>query len=296
MLRVNAAGPHEFAGTPLGNSRGTPYGGLTLAHAALAADLTVGPALSLTSLSARFLAPGDASRIVLHAVEEVHSGRSVASRRVVSHQNDTTLVDTSALFQRRNLANVEARTDDATEVDATTWSIDDLPGPLDDDARRWLAGRIDWSPFEVRFPNTPPLALQVGTQDGAGRYQAWLRPRSPLAASSRAALQTVLVFASDLFLLSAAAPTYGPVHELQLITLSHAMWFHEAVLDSGWVLCQQELIWSRDGQVCCRGSLHDTRGRLLATTVQEGIVRTKTREGGYGVGEGRQHPASAASG
>jgi acyl-CoA thioesterase-2 len=84
------------------------------------------------------------------------------------------------------------------------------------------------------------------------------------------------VLASDLLLLSAALPPHGFMigdGRLQFASLDHAVWFHAPFRADDWLFYDQEGTWAGASRALCRGSLFDRDGTLVASVVQEGLLR-----------------------
>jgi acyl-CoA thioesterase-2 len=83
-------------------------------------------------------------------------------------------------------------------------------------------------------------------------------------------------YTSDLFLLTAAMVRHGLRHDddgVLALTLNHTMWFHAPLRTDDWWRYDQEGSWSGAGRLLCRGQMFDRSGRLVATTMQEGLLR-----------------------
>jgi acyl-CoA thioesterase-2 len=63
--------------------------------------------------------------------------------------------------------------------------------------------------------------------------------------------------------------------DLQLASLDHAMWFHRAFAADDWLLYVQDSPSAAGGRGFCRGMLFARDGRLVASTVQEGLMRER---------------------
>ena len=60
---------------------------------------------------------------------------------------------------------------------------------------------------------------------------------------------------------------------MQVASLDHAMWFHQPVDVSEWLLYAQDSPSASAGRGLTRGCIYDAEGSLLASTVQEGLIR-----------------------
>jgi acyl-CoA thioesterase-2 len=61
----------------------------------------------------------------------------------------------------------------------------------------------------------------------------------------------------------------------QLTSLDHAVWFHAPFRADDWLCYQQEGTWAGNARALCRGYLFDRRGTLVATVMQEGLIRLR---------------------
>src|SRR5690606_19386988 len=105
------------------------------------------------------------------------------------------------------------------------------------------------------------------------REQAWFRitehlPDQPLAHVCAAA------YASDLTLLGTAVrPHDTSAVEIQGASLDHAMWFHRPFRADEWLLYDRESPSASGARGLAIGYLYTAAGRLVATVVQEGLMR-----------------------
>jgi acyl-CoA thioesterase-2 len=88
----------------------------------------------------------------------------------------------------------------------------------------------------------------------------------------------VLAYASDFTLLDTALIAHGKLlfdGDIQLASLDHAMWFHRPFRADGWLLYVQDSPSAFGARGYCRGAIFDLEGRLVASTVQEGLMRPR---------------------
>jgi acyl-CoA thioesterase II len=121
---------------------------------------------------------------------------------------------------------------------------------------------VDWNPPDRRDP-LPPF------------QRVWLRADGTL--SDDAVLHAcVLTYASDMTLLDTALlPHGGSWHDpsMFMASLDHAMWFHRPFRADEWLLYSQDSPSASAGRGLGRGAIHTADGRLVATVVQEGLIR-----------------------
>jgi acyl-CoA thioesterase II len=241
------------------------FGGEVAGQALVAAARTVEPARTVHSLHAYFLRPGDPARPILYQVDPIRDGRSFTTRRVVGIQHGEAIFTLSASFQ----VHEDGLHHQLPVLDAP--DPDELP-----EAATTVPGQENWYarfPIELRFPDGPP---GVST-DATPRQLTWMR--SPERLPDDPALHAcAATYFSDLLLLSTALRPHQRVlgdPRLQMASLDHAVWFHAPFRADNWLGYQQEGTWAGGARALCRGYLFDRHGTLVATVMQEGLIRLR---------------------
>jgi acyl-CoA thioesterase-2 len=254
---------------------GTPrvFGGQVLGQALFAASATVETNRAAHSLHAYFLLPGDVNAPIIYEVDRSRDGNSFSSRRVVAIQHGQQIFHMSASFQ--------------TEQEGLDHQLSMPPVP----APETLLGRVDalgnavgapgtnWQgtkslPFDFRTVDT---AAQMSGEPSAPVSQFWFRavdalPDDPMLHRS------VLAYASDFYLLFAAAKPHGftfPSDKLRMATIDHAMWFHRPLRVDDWLLYSVSSPSASGSRGLSVGSVFDRNGQLVASVAQEGMLRVK---------------------
>jgi acyl-CoA thioesterase-2 len=240
------------------------FGGEVAGQALVAAARTVDPGRTVHSLHAYFLRPGDPTRPILYQVDPIRDGKSFTTRRVLGIQHGEAIFTLSASFQ----VHEDGLQHQVPVLDAAP--PEDLP------AADTVPGREDWFarfPIELRFPDGAP---------GPGgspepRQLTWMR--SPERLPDDPALHAcAATYFSDLLLLSTALRPHQRVlgdPRLQMASLDHAVWFHAPFRADDWLCYQQEGPWAGGGRALCQGRLFDRAGVLVATVMQEGLIRVR---------------------
>jgi acyl-CoA thioesterase-2 len=244
------------------------FGGEVAGQALVAAARTVEPDRTVHSLHAYFLRPGDPKRPILYQVDPIRDGRSFTTRRVVGIQRGDAIFTLSASFQvHEDGLHHQLPVLDAADPDDLPPVTEAVPGRPED----WFAR----FPIELRFPDGPP-----GVSRGEGappRQLTWMR--SPDRLPDDPALHACAVtYFSDLMLLSTALLPHQRVlgdPRLQMASLDHAVWFHAPFRADDWLCYQQEGTWAGNARALCRGHLFDRQGTLVATVMQEGLIRLR---------------------
>jgi acyl-CoA thioesterase-2 len=249
------------------------FGGQVAGQALVAAARTVDDGSRVHSLHAYFLRPGDPKVPILYTVDRIRDGRSFTTRRVVAIQHGRAIFNLAASFQ----------------VDEDGYEhglpMPDVPPPesLPDWQAQW-ASVADLAPdrfgrpraIDLRYVTGAPPS-RVGTS--STRQQVWLRAAGRLPDDP--VLHTcLLTYASDMTLLDTALLPYGTSaldESIQMASLDHAMWFHQPFRADTWLLYDQETPAASGGRGLTRGSVFRRDGTLVASVVQEGLVRRRRR-------------------
>jgi acyl-CoA thioesterase-2 len=249
------------------------FGGQVAGQALVAAVRTVPADRSVHSLHAYFIRPGDPRVPIVYDTERVRDGRSFTTRRVLAIQHGEAIFSLSASFQLHE-EGLEHSEPAPTGVPAP----DTLPTVGERVARGdgagWLAREP--RPIDMRFVDEPAWSsARTGPTDAPVRV--WMRadgtlPDDPLLHVC------LLTYASDMTLLGSVVARHDvPFDRLQMASLDHAMWFHRPFRADQWLLytCYSPTASGSRGLATGRFTTED--GRLVATTVQEGLVRLRRR-------------------
>ena len=63
--------------------------------------------------------------------------------------------------------------------------------------------------------------------------------------------------------------------DLQVATIDHSMWFHRPYRLDEWLLYAIESPSASGGRGFVKGQIYNQQGDLVATTVQEGVIRKR---------------------
>jgi acyl-CoA thioesterase-2 len=234
------------------------FGGQVAGQALVAATRTAPPALTVHSLHAYFLNPGRPDLPVLYQVEHLKDGRSFSSRRVSGVQDGRVIFSMAASFQVA---------EDGPEHQDTMPAVtppEELTEPELNDPDFNELHRLEWPGWDLRRDTRPPTG-------GGTRQNVWLRYRERLPDDPTLHV-CALAYASDLTLLGCAlVPHPGLV--VTLASLDHAMWFLRPFRADDWLLYAQTSPSAGSGRGLTQGQIFDRAGRLVAATVQEGLLR-----------------------
>ncbi|MFJ1702711.1 acyl-CoA thioesterase [Kitasatospora sp. NPDC088346] len=278
LLRIEELDENLFRGRCHAGAPMRAFGGQVAAQALTAAGRTVDPRRLVHSLHGYFLRPGDPQRPIVYQVDQVRDGMSYATRRVTAVQRGEAIFTLSASFKVPEESGGRQRT------------MPPVPGPdeLPDPFLAWeradpedFARSTDFRTLELRFipAGTPGLPPEL---PGVPQQFVWLRTGTPLPADDPLIQVCALTYLSDLTLASTTALHLQP-HRFQrtgpplitLASLDHAMWFHRPFRADDWLLFAQRSPSVSDGRGLALGEFYDRDGLLVASAVQETLVRER---------------------
>ncbi len=251
------------------------FGGQVASQALVSAARTADVDRVVHSLHAYFLRPGDTKVPILYDVERTRDGRSFSTRRVVARQHGRPIFYMSASFQvpEEGLDHQDPMPPVAGPLDCPELG-DVLAGltgrPRDDWDREWAA-------LDVRYAGDSRAGGALQDDRHPALARVWLKASGPVG-DDPVLHAAVLAYASDLTLLSATVVPHGTYigdPRLQPASLDHAMWFHRPLRADQWLLYDQVSPSASGGRGFATGRLFTEDGRLVATAVQEGLVRLR---------------------
>ncbi len=264
-----------------GQSRdiGTKYvfGGQVLGQALSAAQATLdesaGEPRAAHSLHAYFLRAGDIEAPIVYNVDRTRDGGSFSVRRVTAIQHGQPIFFCAASFQQH-----EAGAEHQMSMPEVPKPEDLAPAPavppevlakLPNKVQRWLSRM---GPFEFRHvyprdelnpPKRPPF------------QQVWFR-LSEKVGDAPELHRALLAYASDFHLLGTATFPHGISYYqpgVAMASLDHALWFHRPFRADDWLLYAIDSPTAQNARGLARGLIYDRAGQLVASTVQEGMIR-----------------------
>jgi acyl-CoA thioesterase-2 len=157
----------------------------------------------------------------------------------------------------------------SSESDVPQDRLNEVPQLL----RRWYArtGPFDFRPVQkvdVFSPRPRPPFSNI-----------WFRLNDKINVPDQMH-RALMAYASDFHLVGTATLPHGisfVQDDLVMASLDHAMWFHRPARVDEWLLYSCDSPSSSGGRGLARGSIFDRSGRLVASAVQEGMIRVGDR-------------------
>jgi len=270
-----------------GQSRdiGTRYvfGGQVLGQALAAAHATLDNGRHCHSLHAYFLRAGDIDHPIVYDVDRTRDGGSFSVRRISAIQHGKVIFFCAASFQdeetgaehQANMPLVPLPEDIPPAAPLAPEVLAGLPTKV----QRWLSrgGPFEFRHVHPRDELNPPKLPPV--------QQVWFRLRESVGDIPASMHQTLLAYASDFHLLGTATFPHGISYytpRVQMASLDHGLWFHRPFRIDEWLLYSLDSPSSQASRGLARGQVFDRQGRLVASSVQEGLIRVVPDPAGKG--------------
>lgn len=254
---------------------GAVFGGQVMGQALAAAKYTLQPERPVHSFHSYFLRPGDVNKPIIYDVENIRDGKTTSTRRVQALQYGKPIFYMTASFQQP-AAGFEHQS-----------LMPEVPGPeeLTPESER-LAALADKMPAKLRkklLAENPIDMRQVNYVDPMKPEKAeplryiWLKANGELPDDPRIH-KYLLTYAADFNFLPTALMPHGHSFwepQLQVATIDHSMWFHDNFRFDDWILYVMESPRSIAGRGLVQGHFYSRDGRLVATAMQEGLIRPR---------------------
>lgn len=254
---LGEAGALRYRGRNIGEGHGVIFGGQLLAQAVVAAARSV-PAKSVKSIHTIFARGGSADQAVEIDVDPMHAGRAFASVTVSIRQGERLCARALVLL-------------DAPDADLIRHGapMPEVPGP-DGTPRRteggwWEIGVVD--------------GVDIADPDAVGPAELAVWTRFPVAPADLTTSQALLAYASDGFLIGTAMRPHPGVGQslahvsISTSVISHTLTFHEPFSAADWLLLVHESPYAGRGRSYGRAHVYAPDGRLVASFVQESMIR-----------------------
>ena len=259
------------------SSIGSPrvFGGQVLAQSLSAAMRTVPEDRFVHSLHGYFVLPGSVEQPIVFEVDRIRDGGSFTTRAVKAIQNGAAIFHLTASFQKDqqgydhqiDMPEVKPPGELVSYEGMAKQYGDALP----DNIRKLLSIK---RPLEFR----PVEFLNPFAQEKYDPFRnVWLKSNGDMG-DRRREHSLVLAYASDYNLLTTALLPHGKAvdtRNIQMASLDHAMWFHRPFRADDWLLYSIDSPSASGARGFTRGNIFDADGRLVASVVQEGLVRRR---------------------
>jgi acyl-CoA thioesterase II len=237
---------------------GVVFGGQLLAQT-IVAGATVDPGKEIKSVHTVFARGGSLDQPLDIEVEAMHTGRALASATVTVRQG--------ARLCTRSLCLLST-----VEPDLIRHGLDApaVGGPEDAPAR---AGEADF--WEIRVVD----GVDISDPEAVGPAELLVWSRFPGSTESGVMGQALLAYATDGFLIGTAMRPHPGIGQsmshvsISTSVLSHTLTFHEPIEAGAWHLLAHRSPYAGRGRTYGRADVFAEDGRLVASFVQDNMVR-----------------------
>lgn len=278
------------------------FGGQVLGQAVAAASQTVTAGLSLHSLHAYFVRPGQLDHPLVYDVSRIRDGSSFATRTIAAKQDGQGILTMIASFHRREYASLDNQAlmpavpaPDSLPTEAERIQkllLDPDVDPMVKEMYKLRANPQMESPFDTRVVVdslnwSSPEAAQVKAKNNFVRLGMpcqliWFRARNRLPDDEHIH-HAVVAYHSDMGLLGTArvgvpSSKFWEAKPM-MASLDHAMWFHQPFPSwraDEWLLYVMYSPRMSGARGLSHGHIFTQDGRLVVSCTQEGLIRLGT--------------------
>jgi acyl-CoA thioesterase-2 len=249
------------------------FGGQILGQGLQAAAQTVDAERQAHSLHGYFLLAGASDIPVIYDVELTRDGGSFSTRRVVARQRARPIFHMELSFHRReqgfeHSSALEGEVPDPEQLMSTAELGQKYAALLPPGLAKMLGLQtiVEMRPLE-------PESFMLRRPELA-RARFWIKSAARLPDDPLTQL-SALAYLSDYFLASTAAliHTVPVAGNVMMASLDHAMWFHQAARADEWILVDAMSPFAGGARGLTRAGMFDRERRLIASVVQEGLIR-----------------------
>ena len=262
---------NTFTGTHPGKPPVRTFGGQLIAQSLVAGSRTVTTDLPPAALTVTFINGGDPTADIDYHVVNLRDERRFANRRVDAMQDGNLLASAmvSYLSGGRGLEH---------GVDAPEVAEPETLPPIGERLRGYEKTVPGFAnalrPIEWRYANDPAWVLR-NKGERLPYNRVWIKadgtmPDDPLLHTA------AMVYSSDTTVLDSIITTHGlswGFDRIFAVTVNHSVWFHRQVDFNDWVLYSTTSPVAADSRGLGTGHFFDRSGAIIATVVQEGIVK-----------------------
>lgn len=278
LLDLEPESDSVFIGQTDPHPGGHVFGGQVMGQAIVAMGRTVPEGRRIHSSYSYFLAAGLPDRPIRFHVDTLRDGGSFSVRRVLAVQeepsgSERTILAMTSSFQEQQtgLEHAEPMPEGVPSPENVPTTAQVLAGIDHPVARYWSTQR----PIDIRHVSDPVYIRPDAS--GSAAQMVWMRAIAPIDAAP-IVHDAILAFATDYTPFEAILRRQGltwTTPGLRAATVNHGIWWHHHVPADEWLLYAQESPSATGGRGLSEGRIWTRDGQLVATVVQEGMIRVK---------------------
>ncbi|MBI3215857.1 MAG: acyl-CoA thioesterase II [Mycobacterium sp.] len=271
VLDLRRTGDDTFVGSHPSKNPVRTFGGQMMAQAFVAASRTLSFELPPSALSVHFIAGGDPTADLEFQVVRLRDERRFANRRVDVVQNGALLTTAlvSFLAGGRGLEH-GVEVPEVPEPHGLPKIGELLAGY--EETVPLFAGAL--KPIEWRYTNDPAWIMR-DKGERLPHNRVWMKTEGPMP-DDPVLHNAALVYSSDTTILDSIITTHGLSwgwDRIFAVSMDHSVWFHRPIRFDEWVLYSTTSPVAAESRGLGTGHFFDSAGHVIATVVQEGIVK-----------------------
>lgn len=246
--------------------------------------------MRIHSLHSYFLRPGDPKIPIIYDVQSLRDGGNFSALSVRARQKGKMIFLFDCSFQRKDYAYNsvqlahQIQMPEAPAPETLLSSAEVIRRCSEDERipskfRRFLERRAQL-PFPIDYRYCNVRDFNSSEKVGEASQMLWMKASERLSDESHIH-QCVCAYASDSVLVETMLLPHGLfLHSpnIKAASLDHAMWFHEDNFRADeWILYQLESPRTSFSRGLSYGRMYDSRGRLIVSVAQEGLIRVTDR-------------------
>ncbi len=271
LLDLSRIDTDRFTGTHPSKNPPRTFGGQLMAQSFVAGSRTLERDLPPSALSVHFINGGDIDKDIEFQVVRLRDERRFANRRVDAYQDGRLLASTLIGYLAGGAGLEHGIAAPEVAAPETLPPVTDLlvgyekTVPLFIEALR---------PIEWRYTNDPAWVMR-DKGERLEHNRVWVRADGPMPDDP--VLHTAaLVYCSDTTVLDSIITTHGLSWGFDRIfaaSANHSLWFHRPIQFDDWLLYSTSSPVATDLRGLGTGHFFNRSGHIVATVVQEGVVR-----------------------
>ncbi|MGV0644987.1 acyl-CoA thioesterase domain-containing protein [Mycolicibacterium sp. XJ879] len=247
------------------------FGGQMMAQAFMAASRSLKHLTPPSALSAHFIAGGDPQKDLEFHIVRLRDERRFANRRVDVMQDGQLLTTAMVSYLSGGRSLEHGIKPPELPGPQSVPPVDDLLRGYEDVVPHFVNALrpIDW-----RYTNDPTWVMRKKGEK-LPHNRVWMKALGQMP-DDPAVHAAALVYSSDTTVLDSIITTHGlswGYDRIFAVTTNHSVWFHRPIRFDDWVLYSTSSPVAADSRGLGTGHFFDPSGQLLATVVQEGIVK-----------------------
>lgn len=271
VLDLNRVADDLFMGSHPSKNPMRTFGGQLMAQSFVASSRTLTRDLPPSALSVHFINGGDTAKDIEFRVTRLRDERRFANRRVDAMQDGMLLSSAMISYMSGGRGLEHAVEAPPVAPPHTVPPISELLRGYEDTVPHFVNAL---QPIEWRYTNDPAWVMR-DKGERLPHNRVWVKAGGVMP-DDKVLHTAALVYSSDTTVLDSVITTHGLSWGFDRIfaaSANHTVWFHRHVGFDDWLLYSTSSPVAADSRGLGTGHFFDRSGQLIATVVQEGVLK-----------------------